>query len=247
MRTRQNAKMILNKKYAILAIALALSSNLIANTAVQPVPKGEKWMARHESMVERAKEGGIDLLLLGDSITDYWDKRSPEVYNDTFGDYKTANFGISADRTQHLLWRLQNGIGEGFSPKLVILLIGTNNTGFEKDKTTPRNQPKEVIAGVRAVVSEVRARFPDSPLLLFGLFPRGEPDNPQRDQIQEVNQALRQLANGRSLFFENIGSQFLDTDGNIPDNIMPDKLHPGPEGYRIWAKAIKPYLKRFLE
>jgi lysophospholipase L1-like esterase len=234
-------------KYPILAIALVWSSTLFANTAVQPVPKGEKWMARHESMVQRVKEGDIDLLLLGDSITDYWDKRSPEVYNDTFGAYKTANFGISADRTQHLLWRLQNGIGEGFSPKLVILLIGTNNTGFEKDKTTPRNQPKEVIEGVQAVVAEVRARFPTSPLLLFGLFPRGEPDNPQRAQIQQVNQAIRQLEDGRSLFFENIGNQFLDTNGNIPENLMPDKLHPGPDGYTIWARAIRPYLKRYLE
>jgi beta-glucosidase len=239
--------MNLNMQYPILALAVVLSSTAFANTAIEPVPKGEKWVARHEAMVERAQAGDIELLLLGDSITDYWDKRSPAVYEETFGKYKTANFGISADRTQHLLWRLQNGIGEGFSPKLVVLLIGTNNTGWEKDKTTPRNQPEEVIEGIKAVVAEITTRFPDAPLLMFGLFPRGDPDNPQRDQIKQVNEAMSKFADDRSIFYEDIGQQFLDAEGQIPEGIMPDKLHPGPDGYRIWARALQPYLKRFLE
>lgn len=239
--------MIIRKTTALVTLLiLAMPLGGLANTAVVPVPKHESWMQRHETMAERAKAGDIDLLLLGDSITDYWPKRAPEVWEATFGPYKTANFGISADRTQHLLWRLNNGIGEGYEPSLIVLLIGTNNTGWEKDGETPRNSPDEVIEGVRAVVSEIRRRFPDSPLLMFALFPRGTPDNPQRGQIAVVNNAIRHFANGTTVFFEDIGPEFLDAEGRIPDSIMPDKLHPGPEGYKIWACALKPYLKRFL-
>lgn len=236
---------ILSRSSASLFIMTLACTTLLANTAIQPVPKGEKWMKRHEAMVERANQGDIDLLLLGNSITDYWNKRAKDVYQDTFGDYKTANFGISADRTQHLLWRLQNGIGEGFQPEVTVLLIGTNNTGWEKNKE-PRNQPDEVITGIKTVVNEVTKRFPESKLLLFALFPRGDADNPQRDQIDTINKAIASLHDGDQIFFYDIGHKFLDENGEIPESLMPDKLHPSAEGYKIWSQALQKPLKKFL-
>jgi len=220
---------------------------LVANTAIEPIPRDDSWMMRHESMVERAKAGDIDLLFLGDSITDYWNKRALEVWQDAFGQYRTANFGISADRTQHLLWRLENGEGEGFQPKVVVLLIGTNNTGWEKDKITPRNSVDEVIEGVEKVVAEVRARFPDATLLLFGLFPRAAKDHPQRTQVRQVNERLRLLHDCHRVCYFDIGDGFLDDHGDIIEELMPDLLHPSAGGYRIWAEALKKPLEYLLK
>ena len=232
--------------FLFLVLLASACSSAIANTAIEPKPKGN-WILRHLQMVDRARQGDIDVVLLGDSITDYWPKRAPEVYEHTFGAYKTANFGISADRTQHLLWRLQNGIGEGYSPKVTVLLIGTNNTGMEKDGTTPRNSTAETIEGILQVIEEIRTRFPDTTLLLFALFPRGTADNFQRDQIREINSALSRLHNGKSIRYIDIGDQFLDPDGEIPESLMPDKLHPAPDGYKIWAAALEEPLSQLLK
>lgn len=217
-----------------------------ANTAVQPVPKGERWMERHQAMSERAAKGEIDLLFLGDSITDYWPQRAAEIWDREFSQYRHANFGISADRTQHLLWRLKNGIGEGFQPKVIVLLIGTNNTGFEPNSETPRNSTEEAIEGISAVVAEIRERFGDAKLLLFGLFPRGDVDNPQREQIRIINRHISRFHDGETIHYFEIGGEFLDEEGNIPPQLMPDKLHPASKGYEIWASALREPLSQWL-
>jgi lysophospholipase L1-like esterase len=225
-----------------------------ANTALDPVPRSDEWVARHQAMAVRAQQGGIDLLLLGDSITDYWSRpdlaeRFPgatAIYERTFGAYRAVNFGISGDRTQHVLWRLRNGIGEGYQPKVISLLIGTNNTGFERDRITPRNSTEETIEGVQAVVAELRARFPKAIILIWGLFPRADKDHPQRAQVAAVNAGIAPLHDGEHVFYQDIGARFLDADGNIPEAMMPDKLHPAAPGYEIWAAALREPLRRWL-
>ena len=222
-----------------------------AGTAVDPVPRDAAWMKRHEEFVSEARRGGIDVLFLGDSITDFWRSTNPErggktIWDREFGALKAANFGISADRTQHVLWRLRNGEAEGYQPKVVVLLIGTNNTGLERDGATIRNTTAEVVEGVTAVVNELRARFPAAKILFLAIFPRGEKDSPQRIQIVEINRQLAQLQDGRRVFFLDIGPKFLTPDGSIPRAVMPDLLHPSEKGYQIWADAIREPLARLL-
>ena len=137
--------------------AIVASTNVVAqNAATNPVPLGSGWVARHEGFVAQAKQGGIDILFMGDSITDFWRNRGSNVWNQYYAPRHAANFGISGDRTQHVLWRMDNGELDGIKPKVVVLMIGTNNTGKERDKKTPRNTPAEAIEGVTAVVNDIR-------------------------------------------------------------------------------------------
>jgi lysophospholipase L1-like esterase len=234
------------------ALLTATATLSFANTAIEPVPRDEKWLKRHAEFVDLAKNSRIDVLFLGDSITDFWRDTNPNrggkpIWDREFAPLGAANFGISADRTQHVLWRLQNGEIDGIRPKVVVLMIGTNNTGFEKDNVTPRNTPEETVAGIKAIVSTLRAKLPQTKLLLLGIFPRGEkPDHPQRAQIKQINAAIAKLADGQTVVFRDIGEKFLTPDGTLPKEIMPDLLHPAQKGYEIWAAAIKQPLADLL-
>ncbi len=218
-----------------------------ANSAIEPAPRDAKWVKRHEGFVAEAKKGGIEVLFLGDSITDGWRSKGKPVWEKHFAPLKAANFGISGDRTQHVLWRLRNGETEGYSPKAVVLMIGTNNTGKEKADGKPRNSTPEVVEGVTAVVKELRATFPKAKILFLAIFPRGEKDSDSRKQVTEVNQSLQKLHDGKNVHYLDIGGQFLDAAGNIPKEIMPDLLHPNERGYELWANAIKEPLKKLLK
>jgi beta-glucosidase len=125
-------------------------------------------------------------------------------------------------------------------------MIGTNNTGTEKDGS-PRNSTAEVIKGVSAVVKAIRAKVPKSKLLLLAIFPRGAADAPQRAQIKEINAAIANLDDGRMIKFLDIGKAFLAEDGSIPKTIMPDLLHPNGQGYQLWADAMEPTLAGMLK
>jgi len=226
--------------------------DLAKTSAINPAPRDANWVKRHEGFVDIAKKGGINVLFVGDSITDAWRQPDPAkggkaVWDREFAPLGAANFGISGDRTQHVLWRLQNGELEGIQPKAVVLMIGTNNTGFERDGTTPRNTPAQTIEGVKAIVSHLRTKQPQAKILLLAIFPRGEkPDHPQRAQIHEINAAIAKLHDGRHVHFLDIGQKFLARDGTLPKDIMPDFLHPNKKGYEIWAAAIKEPLAALL-
>ncbi len=222
------------------------------NSAVNPVPRDPKWMARHEGFVDIAKKGGVDVLFLGDSITDGWRndtaRGGKKTWDREYAPLRAANFGISGDRTQHVLWRLDNGEAVGIQPKAVVVMIGTNNTGFETDKVTPRNTPAGTVAGVAAILKSLQTKFPKTKVLLLAVFPRGEkPDHPQRLQVNEINRGLVRLADGKSIRYLDIGPKFLQPDGTMSKDIMPDFLHPGAAGYEIWAAAIKQPLLDLLK
>ena len=187
------------------------------NTAIVPVPRDAKWVTRHEGFVQEAKQGGIDILFLGDSITDGWRNRGSNVWNKYYAPRHAANFGISGDRTQHVLWRMDNGELDGIKPKVVVLMIGTNNTGKESDNKI-RNTVPEIIEGVQAVVRELRAKLPDSKILLLAIFPRGTLDNPQRAQIALINTVIAKLDDGKMVKFLDIDSKFLEADGTLSQN-----------------------------
>ena len=226
---------------------VASTNAVVQNTATNPVPLGAGWVARHEGFVAQAKQGGIDILFMGDSITDFWRNRGSNVWNQYYAPRHAANFGISGDRTQHVLWRLDNGELDGIKPKVVVLMIGTNNTGKENDHKTPRNTVPEVAEGVQAVVNDIRAKLPDSKILLLAIFPRGTPDNPQRAQVALVNTVIARLDDGKMVKYLDIDPKFLEADGTLSKNIMPDLLHPDERGYQIWAAAMEPTLNEMLK
>jgi lysophospholipase L1-like esterase len=221
---------------------------LSENSAIVPAPRTQptNWVARHEGFLAEARQGNFDLVFIGDSITDGWRNRGREVWNKSYAPRKALNLGIGGDRTQHVLWRIEKGELDGLNPKAVVLMIGTNNTGKEQNGSV-RNTTPEIIEGVTAVVKSIRTRLPKSKLLLLAIFPRGTVDAPQRTQIQEINQALAKLDDGKMIKFLDIGKVFLAEDGSIPKTIMPDLLHPNEEGYKRWAEAMEPTLAGLMK
>jgi lysophospholipase L1-like esterase len=231
------------KTMTVLAFALFLLQD---QPGEKPAPKTGGWMKRHEAFVEEAKKGGFDVLFTGDSITDGW-RNNPQkkIFDATFGPMKPANFGISGDRTQHVLWRLQNGEFEGLTlPKVVVLMIGTNNIG-QKDPEAPES----AVAGIQAIVKEIRKKSEHARILLLGVFPRGEKaDHPLRAQVKTINAAAAKLDDGgKSVKYLDIGEKFLQPDGSILKEIMPDFLHLSEKGYQIWADAIKEPVAELLK
>jgi len=196
---------------------------------------------RHEGFVEVARAGGIDLLLHGDSITDWWVQgdANKAVFEKYFGGIRTANFAIAGDTTQGVLWGLKNGEGQGFQPKAVMLMIGTNNAS---------NTAREVAEGIGAVVLELRTHFPDTRILLLAIFPRSVPGDPVRDKIAEVNRIVSRLDDQKHVFFMDIGPKFLDEKGYfLSETFRADNLHPQAKGYEIWGEAVMPKLRDLLK
>jgi beta-glucosidase len=207
----------------------------------QPDPT---FLRMHEQFLARGKSGPIGVLFLGDSITQWW-TRAPDVWQTHYGALQPANFGISGDRTQHVLWRIDHGELDGIHPKVVVLMIGTNNYNYS---------PGHITEGVEKIVAEIHAKLPDTKLLLLGIFPRGrDPSDPTvaklRDKIKQVNGELAKLDDGKRTRYLDINDKFLDADGKIPDDVMPDKpaLHPNAKGYQIWADAMQPLLDEMMK
>jgi lysophospholipase L1-like esterase len=236
-------------RLALLAAVVLAGPFARANTAIEPAPqRGDAWMKRHEGFVDLAKKGGIDVLFLGDSITDFWRNRGLAVWEKEFAPLHAANFGISADRTQHVLWRLEHGEVDGISPKVVVLLIGTNNTGVETNGS-PRNTTAEALQGATLVVHTLLTKLPHSKILLMGVFPRADPKGPPAgsSQIAEINAALSKMDDGKIVHYLDIGAKFLGADGTVSKELMPDLLHPSAKGYEIWAAAIKEPLAELMK
>jgi len=237
------------KKSLLFVLGVLLTTPALAeNTAVVPAPRLTKtnWVARHEAFLAEAKQGPCDLVFLGDSITDWWRTRGHEVWNKFYAPRHALNLGIGGDRTQHVLWRIEHGELDHVKPKVVVLMIGTNNLGKEKDGS-PRNSTAEVIEGVTAIVKEIRAKLPETRLLLLAVFPRGTVDSTYRLQIKEINQAIAKLDDGRMIKCLDIGKVFLAPDGSIPKIIMPDRVHPSAKGYQLWAEAMEPTLAAMMQ
>ena len=237
------------KKILLLLLVAGFSGLVWAeNSAIIPVSRAQptNWVARHEAFVAEASHGTYDLVFIGDSITDGWRHTGLKVWNERYAPRHALNLGIDGDRTQHVLWRIEHGELDHLEPQVVVLMIGTNNTGKEKNGSV-RNSTEEAIEGVTAVVKQLRLKLPKSKVLLLAIFPRGEADSPQRAQVEEINTAIARLDDGKMVRFLDIGKAFLDEDGSIPTSVMPDLLHPNKAGYRRWADAMEPTLTEMLE
>lgn len=217
------------------------------NVAATYTPTRQRLGARHEGFVEIAKKGGIDLLLHGDSITDWWVRgENKAVFDKYFGNIRTANFAIAGDTTNGVLWGLKNGEGQGFQPKAIMLMIGTNNTGGTDHAGT--QTAEEIAEGIGAVVQEMRTDFPNAKILLLGIFPRGLPGDPVRDKIARINRIISRLDDQRHVFYMDIGAKFLDEKGYfLPGVFMSDNLHPVAKGYDIWGAAVKDKLAELMK
>lgn len=209
-----------------------------ANPAAVATPRGD-WIEQVHAHVQRAHQGGIDLLFLGDSITAGWlDRYGHQVWNERYGRMKAAAFGIGGDRTEHLLWRLDHGELDGIAPKLIVVLIGTNNTA--------RDSAEQIAEGIAAVVRDVRRRAPSAHVLLMGVFPRGEmPDDPHRAIVREINRRTTRLADEHVTFLD-IGARLVQPDGRISADVLHDFLHFTTRGYNLWADAIAPEIERWV-
>ena len=223
------------------------------NTATKPMPRDKGWEKRHETFVGIAKRGNVDLLFLGDSITDAWGGEGHgtngghKIFTSKFVPMKAANFGIGGDRTQHVIWRLQNGELDGIKPKVVQLMIGTNNSNGTD------NTAEEIADGVKGIVDEIKKKSPSTKVLLLAVFPRntGKDDAAkkiQKDKIDKVNSIISKLDDGgKSVKFLDIGSKFKDASGALPKEIMPDQLHLSEKGYEIWANAVEGVITSMLK
>lgn len=245
---------------ALMLLTAALASTSAQNTATPaPVPTAKPvvqlpdvaapkmgtnglinagFQKSHESFVAIAKKGDVGVLFLGDSITAGWNGQKT-IWTNAFGKYKPANFGIGGDRTQHVLWRIENGELDGIKPKAAVIMIGTNNSGSDS--------AEGIAKGITKIVETIRAKSPTTKILLLAVFPRGEKPNPTREKLKEVNARIAKLDDGKHIHFLDIGDKFLQADGSISKEIMKDFLHLTAPGYQIWADAITPKLAELMQ
>lgn len=213
------------------------------NTAVCPVQTMVRTTQRHNGFVELAKTNDFDILFEGDSITDFWqttgEQGGAEVFPKYFGGLKVANFAVSGDTTQGVLWGLKHGEGQGHKPKAIMLMIGTNN-GLQG------NTGPEIAEGIGAIVYQFRQDFPDARILLLAIFPRGTgASDSLRQKNEEANKLIAKLDDGKHVFFKNINDKFLNTDGSLI-GFRADNLHPNAKGYEIWGEAVAATLKSWV-
>jgi len=217
------------------------------NLAIIPVPRTGSITNRQTLVLERAKAapGDYDIEFIGDSITQGWESSGAKIWKELVHKYKVINMGVSGDRTEHVLWRFEQGQLDGINAKVAVVMIGTNNSGKNKDGTDTYAD-SDILEGVVTIVNQIRSRQPDTKILLLGIFPRGHTFNPQRGRLLEVNQALARLDDGQHIFYLDFGSQYIGNDGTISKQIMPDYLHPNVSGYKIWEDAMQPKLTELI-
>ncbi|MBL9090616.1 MAG: GDSL family lipase [Planctomycetaceae bacterium] len=207
--------------------------------SVTPVPRDAKWMVRHNLINSRAVPGEVDVIFLGDSITQGWEGAGKEAWAKHFAPLKAMNAGIGGDRTEHVLWRLDNGNIKGITPKVAVIMIGTNNSRT--------NTSEQIADGIKAIVAKLREKLPETKILLLAIFPRGADNNdPLRKVNQGANDIVKSLDDGKTVFFLDIGPKFLTAEGVLEKSVMPDLLHLTPAAYETWAAAIEPKLHELL-
>ena len=209
------------------------------NSAVIPVPPMGRLNGFQQAIDDARKMPQVDLVFDGDSITAGWKAGGSPIWSHNYRKRNAVDFGVSGDSTQGLLWRVENGQVDGLHPKVVILLIGTNNTGG--------CTAEQIAGGIKADVEAYRKHCPDATIILMGIFPRGEKaTDPVRAKIKAVNKIISALADGKKVIFVDIGEKLLEPDGTLSREIMPDLLHPSAKGYQIWVDAIQPIIDQFV-
>ena len=223
------------------------------HSAVTPADRSnvEWWMPRHEAVLQRVAQGNVDLIMVGDSITHGWEGTGKDVWAQYYAPRNAVNMGFSGDRTQHVLWRLDHGEIDGISPKLAVLMIGTNNSNRDD------NTAEEIADGIKTICAEIRTKLPKTKILILTIFPRGDAEqrkdkehdatfNPQWAKNNEASELASKIADEKHIFCLDINKAFLDKNGVLSRDIMPDLLHPNAEGYKIWAETMEPMIEKLM-
>lgn len=211
----------------------------LLSVAATPVPReDEGWMDIHASHVRQARTSSASVVFLGDSITEGWAADGLEAWERHFAPLGAMNFGIGGDRTQHVLWRIQNGGLGTLTPSTFMLMIGTNN--IYEDTAT------DIAQGIKEIVSTLLEKFPSARILLLGIFPRND-SAAITGKINDTNRIISTLDNKASITYMDISRIFVGLDGRVPLSLMPDGLHLSSRGYDLWANAVDATLRNLLE
>jgi beta-glucosidase len=228
----------------ILALAGLGFASPLDNPAIVPEPRPGPWLKQHDGYVALAAQGNVDLLFLGDSITALWDKTARPIWSRYYAPRKAANFGIGGDQTQNLLWRLEHGELDGIKPKVVVLMIGTNNLAHQTED--------QIFEGIKTVIDRVLIKLPESKILLLGLTPRGLNRDPHQlttapdPRINSLNARLAKLETTPNLRYLDLGPALLDANGQLVQTTQPDFLHLSRKAYQTWADTMEPILWEML-
>jgi beta-glucosidase len=237
---------------AFLALIASLTACAAAGESAQvhsaaPIPantpvENEGMRERNQELVARAQANPkARLMFLGDSITQGWDAAGKSVWDVEFAALEAINLGVGGDRTEHVLWRLQQGAYDQLRPEVIVMMIGTNNTGHRMDP------PQDIEGGVRAILADLRRRYPKAKLALLAIFPRGETlDDEMRKNNAAANKLLAPLAREFGAEWLDLNRAFVDSQGVLSKELMPDLLHPNERGYDAWANAMSGSLKRWM-
>ena len=234
-----------SKLLIVSLIILILSSQVLVaeekqHSAVSAAHRHSWWTLRNDAVNERVKQGNVDLLLIGDSITHGWEGEGKEYWDKYYEPRNAVNMGFGGDRTQHVLWRLDHGHLEGISPKLAVLMIGTNNSNGND------NTAEEIGDGIIAICRKLQTKCPETKILILAIFPRGPEPSEQREKNAKASLLASKIADGKMIHYLDINDKFLTKDGFLSMKIMPDYLHPNEEGYKIWAEAIEPKVAELM-
>jgi beta-glucosidase len=219
------------------------------SNSIVPIPKLDKesWISRHNDILKRIKQGKVDIIMVGDSITHFWETAGKGVWDKYYANRNVVNMGISGDKTQNVIWRLEHGEVNNINPKLAVLMIGTNNSK-NNDYTS-----QQIADGVKAIVCQLRTRLPQTKILILAIPPRGSDQqrkdktlegtfNPQWEKNEKANKIISKLADDKMIYYLDINKKFLNKKGVLTRDIMPDLLHPGEKGYQILAEAMEPMI-----
>ncbi len=208
-----------------------------STTVPEPRPDLSWYQAQHEERLKEVAKGGWEIVLLGDSIVTSWTpKRRP-----AWDAYKVLNLGCAGDRTENLLWRLAHGEVDGLSPKVIVLLIGSNNTGHRRDP------PDRIAAGIRAILDDLHRRMPQARVVLLGLVPRGlTADDFARVNNRNTNALIASFADNEKVFFADASAGFVRPDGSLADCFGKDKVHLNDAGYALLMESVGPLVARLM-
>lgn len=232
---------------ASFVLTLCLTASAQDNPAVKPLNRDND---RHKQFLKIVAKGEGDVIFIGDSITQGWEgKAAKKIWDENFGKFKPVNLGIGGDQTGHVLWRITEGKEiEPLKPKLAVIMIGTNNTGG--------HSAEQIAGGIKAIVEELQKQKPEMKILLLGVFPRAggikkedtvAPADKLNPKIKAINAIISKYADDKKVFYKDIGDKFLNKDGGLERKVMPDLLHLSPEGYQIWADAIKDDIAKLVK
>jgi (4-O-methyl)-D-glucuronate---lignin esterase len=231
----------------------AQGGNLKRDTSADPADKpaarndDPTWLNKHIELIEKAKKGNIDLYFAGDSITRRWEATHKANWDLNFGGWKAANFGAGGDRTQNVIYRIENGEMDGVTPKVIVLLIGTNNVGFVPVNGSDAALVEDITKGIKACLNALRKKAPTAKILLIGITPRNTNGSTAlMPTINKINNRIAKFANGKTIKFLNINDKLADKDSKLYDGMTDDGLHLTDKGYQVWADAMKPILNEWL-